>query len=108
MSDRWNDDRLDRLAALVEANEVQVSANSRDIAALGELIATNSRDIAALRTSTASNTTAIEQLAAIAHTQQQTLNAISSGFEILTQEIRGLRAENRRILTHLFGQNRED
>ena len=94
-------------AALVEANEIQISANSRDIAALRESIAANSRDIAALRALTASNATAVEQLAAIAQTQQQTLNAISSGFEILTQEIRGLRAENRRILTHLFGQNGE-
>ena len=103
MTDRWNDDRLDRLAELVAANEAQIAANSRDIAG-------NARDIAELKTSIEAltpkidaNTAAIAQLTAIATDQQQTIGAISQGFELLVQEIRGLRAENRRILEHLFG-----
>lgn len=75
-TERWNDERLDRLAENVEANRVQFEANSR---AIGEL------------------TTNVSRLANIAELHSQ-------NFDILIQEIRGLRAENRKILSHLFGE----
>ena len=75
-TERWDDERLDRLAGVVEAN-------SRDIAQL---------------------TADVQSLVAIAQAQQQSLASMQQGFEILVQEIRGLRTENRRILDHLFGQ----
>lgn len=78
-TEKWDDNRLDRLADNVEAN---------------------SRSIAELRQ-------AIESLVAIAQAHQQSLNAHDSQFAILVQEIRGLRAENRRILSHLFGEQTE-
>lgn len=80
---RWNDERLDRLAESVEANRIDIAANSRDIAALKESIA---------------------QLVSVAQIQQQTITETT---EALIQEIRGLRAENRRILSHLFGEQSE-
>lgn len=39
-TERWNDERLDRLAENVEANRVQIEANSR---AIGELTTNVSR-----------------------------------------------------------------
>ncbi len=82
-TERWDDERLDRLAELVEANRIDIAANSRDIAALKESIA---------------------QLVSVAQIQQQTITETT---EALIQEIRGLRAENRRILSHLFGEQSE-
>ena len=66
MSERWNDERLDRLASAVEAN----TANIARLANIAEL-----------------------------HSQN---------FDILIQEIRGLRAENRKILSHLFGEQQSE
>lgn len=65
-TERWSDERLDRLANAVEAN-----------------------------------TTNIARLANIAELHSQ-------NFDILIQEIRGLRAENRRILSHLFGEQQSE
>ena len=91
--ERWDDNRLDRLAESVQENSGQIADNSRQIA-------DNFRQIAELRR-------AIESLVAIAQAHQQSLNAHDSQFAILVQEIRGLRAENRRILSHLFGEQTE-
>jgi hypothetical protein len=68
-TERWNDERLDRLAESVETNTANIA-----------------------------------RLASIIETQQDTMN---QGFKMLIQEIRGLRSENRRILTHLFGDQPE-
>lgn len=95
-----NGNRLDRIEALVEANSRNIATNTaiiaelgEDIAQLREIVETNSHDIA-------TNTQSIRQLATIAQTQQQTIREVTT---ILVEEIRGLRAENRRILTYLFG-----
>ncbi len=71
--ERWNDDRLDKLAEAVEANSRQIAANAD----------------------------AISQLINVMREQQESNTEI---FQVLIQEIRGLRAENRRIVTHLFGE----
>lgn len=85
-TERWNDERLDRLADSVEANQLQIEANSRAIAELRQNL---------------------ESLAQIAKLHQESLQAHDSVLNILVQEIRGLRSENRRILTHLFGEQSE-
>ena len=89
-TDRWNDDRLDRLADMVEANRLQIEANSQDIASLKESIAETNRNV--------------NQLVGVMRQQQEANTEI---FQAIVQEIRGLRAENRRILTHLFGEQAE-
>lgn len=68
-----NSDRIRRIEAALERTQQQVDANTQSI----------------------------QQLAAIAQTQQQT---IYQTFEALIEEVRGLRTENRRILDHLFGE----
>ena len=103
MNERWNDDRLDRLASMVAANEELIAANTRSIEQLSVKTDANATAIEALTVKVDANLSAIAQLTAIATDQQQTIGAISQGFELLVQEIRGLRAENRRILEHLFG-----
>lgn len=89
-TERWDDGRLDRLAESVEANRVQIEANSRDIAA---------------------NAQAISQLISAMQNQQDSTNELFAAntqiLQAIVQEIRGLRAENRRILTHLFGEQSE-
>jgi hypothetical protein len=68
-TERWDDERLDRLADNVAANAE-----------------------------------AISQLIGAMRNQQESNTEI---FQAIVQEIRGLRAENRRILTHLFGEQSE-
>lgn len=76
-------DRLDRIEALLFQVAQQQEVNTA-------VIALNAEAITDLRT-------ASEALL-------QTVNQHQENFEVLVQEIRGLRTENRRILDHLFGQ----
>lgn len=96
-TERWDDDRLDRLAEIVEENSRQITANSSQIEA-------NSRQIEANNRAIANNAQAINQLVDAMRQQQEANTEI---FQAIVQEIRGLRAENRRILTHLFGEQSE-
>ncbi len=73
---RWDDDRLDRLADSVEANTE----------AIKQLQSATSRLISIV---------------------QEEHKATTEVFNILIQEIRGLRTEQRRILNHLFGEQGE-
>lgn len=81
---RWDDNRLDKLADMVEVNRILIDANSRNIGA---------------------NTQAISQLISAMRKQQESNTEI---FQAIVQEIKGLRAENRRILTHLFGEQQSE
>lgn len=83
-TERWDDERLDRLADMVEANRIQIDTNSRNIAA---------------------NTQAISQLISAMQSQQEANTEI---FQAIVQEIRGLRTEQRRILNHLFGEQQSE
>ena len=117
-----NSNRLDRIEALVEANFRAIDRNTANITRLEQAVAVNTANIdrntaniarleQAVAVNTANidrNTTVIAQLTAdiqtlatVAQTQQQTLQVTASA---LIEEIRGLRAENRRILAHLFGE----
>lgn len=82
-TERWTDERLDRLADQIEANTRNIEANTRNISDLNQ---------------------SMSQLVSINQEQQK---ANTTLFELLIQEIRGLRSENRRILTHLFGEDSE-
>lgn len=110
--DRWDNNRLDRLAETVAANSRDIAqlieattANAANIDRLTADVATSTANIDRLSVDVAANTANIDRLAAIAQMQQQSLAAIQQGFDIVVQEIRGLRAENRRILSHLFGED---
>ena len=59
------------------------------------------RQIATLRSG-------IEGLLAIARIHEQSLELSQRQFEILVQEIRGLKVENHRILIHLFCENQQE
>ena len=124
-----NSNRLDQLEALVEANFRAIDRNTANITLLEQAVAVNTANIdrntanidrntaniARLEQAVAVNTANIDRntadiaqltadirtLAAVAQTQQQTLQVTASA---LIEEIRGLRAENRRILAHLFGE----
>ena len=82
-TERWNDERLDRLAESVEAN-------TRDIADLKESISATNQNV--------------NQLVSAMRNQQEANTEI---FQAIVQEIRGLRTEQRRILNHLFGEQSE-
>ena len=75
-TERWTDERLDQLANTAQSNTTAIS----------ELRATTS------------------ELRVTAEALLQTVVQHQGNFEVLVQEIRGLRAENRRILSHLFGE----
>lgn len=83
-------DRLDRIEAVLLRVAEQQQAN-------GDLISNNS---AAIR----ENSNGITELRASCEALLATVDQHQDNFEILVQEIRGLRAENCRILTHLFGE----
>jgi antirestriction protein len=70
------DERLERIAALVESN-------TEHLAALHTITQIQSEHITSLR---------------VAQQQYQ------QNFEVVQNEIKGLQLENRRILDHLFGQ----
>lgn len=73
---RWDDERLDRLASAVESNTRNIESNTRNI----------------------------DVLVGIAAGQQERMAAILEEIRDIKVEIRGLQTENRRILDHLFGQ----
>jgi hypothetical protein len=79
-TERWTDERLDRLASVVEAHDRQIERNSQLIERNSQLIEQNSKQILDLRSS------------------------IASLVRVVGQH-RGLRTENRRIIDQLF--NRE-
>jgi methyl-accepting chemotaxis protein len=76
MTERWTDERLDKMADTL----------NQTISAIGQL---------SQRTEVI--TTAVERLTDV---QLQTFRVI----EEMQQEVRGLQTENRRILDHLFGE----
>jgi chromosome segregation ATPase len=99
--------RLDRIEALVEANSRAIDRNTANITRLEQSVATNTTnidrntaDIQRLRETVEIDSQNVRQLAATVQIQQQTLQATASA---LIEEIRGLWAENRRILACLFG-----
>lgn len=79
MTERWDDERLDRLAVTSAANTEAIKE---------------------LRSG-------INSLLTIGQIHQQSLDISQRQFEVLVQEIRGIRSENRRILAHLFGEQHE-
>lgn len=83
-------DRLDRIEALLFQVARQQQVNT-------EAIESNNVSIQ-------ENTAAIAELRASSEALLATVNQHQDNFEVLVQEIRGLRAENRRILAHLFGE----
>ena len=85
-TERWDDDRLDRLANTVESNSRAIENNNR-------LIESNARVIQALANVTAEAREERQQLFQIMAQQQE--------------EIRGLQTENRRILDILLNQRHQ-
>lgn len=85
------------LCASTQANTQAIAANTQAIAANTQAIAVNVEAISDLRASTSNLHSAAELLL-------QTVNQHQENFELLVQEIRGLRTENRRILNHIFPQ----
>lgn len=65
----------------------------------------NTAAIAENTAAIAENAAAITDLRATSEALLQTVNQHQENFEVLVQEIRGLRTENRRILDHLFGES---
>lgn len=98
--ERWNDDRLDRLATAIDSLRQQ-----------GE---TNTRNIDALRQQTETSTRNVDILVGIVTGHQQhitnlleEIRDIKVEIRVLQAEIRGLQTENRRILDRLFGQQED-
>lgn len=83
---------------MVEANRVDIAANSRDLADLRESVAETTRNV--------------NQLVSTMQTQQESTNELFETntriLQMIVQEIKGLRAENRRILAHLFGEQQSE
>jgi hypothetical protein len=76
MTERWTDERMDRLALTVESNATNIAELSQIQLRMIQEFAEYRRDM-------------LETRADIREMQQ---------------EVRGLQTENRRILDHLFGQ----
>jgi ATP phosphoribosyltransferase len=82
------ENRLDQIERLVAANAKAIAANT-------EAIAANTEAIAELRSS-------VNALVQIAELHQRDLEASQRNFDIIVNEIRGLRTESQRILEYLF------
>jgi len=86
MTERWTDERLDRLAEKVDSF---VFESSRLFAKLGESQARNDAAIETL----------VSAMTNLARSQQEQWTAIRE----MQTEVRGLQVENRRILQRIFG-----
>ncbi len=93
MTERWTDERLDRLATTVESTSVKLDSfifeSSRLFAKLGEGQARNDAAIETL----------VSAMTNLARSQQEQWTAIRE----MQTEVRGLQVENRRILQRVFG-----
>jgi archaellum component FlaC len=76
-------DRLDRIEAAIESNAAQIQANSVQIQ---------------------TNSAAISELHRTVSSLVQVVEIHQRNFEVIMNEIRGIRTENQRILEHLFGK----
>jgi methyl-accepting chemotaxis protein len=90
MTERWTDDRLDRLAETVVQTAESVG---RAADTVNQLITGMNQ----LNQRTETIALAVERMTDV---QLQTFQVI----EEMQAEVRGLQTENRRILDHLFGQ----
>jgi methyl-accepting chemotaxis protein len=96
-TERWDDDRLDRLANMVDSNARAIQALGNRVDSIAIATENNNRLIE-------SNARVIQSLANVAaearEERQQILQVIAQHQE----EIRGLQTENRRILDILLNQ----
>jgi septal ring factor EnvC (AmiA/AmiB activator) len=89
-TERWTDERLDRLALTVESSAANINELSQTQVRMMQELADYRRDMAEMRA----------DFRGMVITQTQVLQRIDE-----TQaEVRGLQTENRRILDHLFGE----
>ena len=100
--ERWDDDRLDRLANTVESNSRAIENNNR-------LIESNARVIQALANVAAEAREERQQILQLIAQQQESMDRKQTVIVQQQEEIRGLQTENRRILDILLNQrDRED
>jgi uncharacterized protein YoxC len=100
MTERWNDESLDKLASVVASLATTVQATSNK---LDSFIFESQRLFNKLGESQARNDAAIDSMnAAIARLTQSEENQWQAIREMQT-EVRGLQVENRRILQRVFG-----
>ncbi|MFB2835573.1 hypothetical protein [Floridanema evergladense] len=114
-------ERLDRIEATIEANAVQIQANTVAIAQLRSAQEAERAEIAELRSEWQAERAAITELRSTVSSlvqiveihqrnhevSQRNFEAIQRHIETMTAEIRGLRTESQRILEHLFGRQEE-
>jgi len=96
--------RLDRIEAAIEANAVQIEANWAQIKANSTQIEANSVQIKANSVQIQTNSAAIAELHTTVNSLVQIVEIHQRNFEVIMNEIRGIRTENQRILEHLFGK----
>jgi len=135
-TERWDDERLDRLADLIESNNRMIEALTQASAEAREerqqlfeitknhdrLIESNSRAIEALANASAkaredlnqhdrileSNSRIIQALANAAAEAREERQQLFQRMDQRQEEIRGLQTENRRILDILLNQQNQD
>ena len=104
MTERWTDDRLDRLALIVEINAANISSSNdrltRMESGITELSQTQLRMMQEFSEYRRDMTEMRADIREMANTQTQVLHRIDE----MQTEVRGLQTENRRILDRLFGQ----
>jgi chromosome segregation ATPase len=101
MTERWTDERLDRLAAIVESNTEAITASNErltsNIAELSQIQLRMMQEFSEYRRDMIEMRADIRE---IGNTQTQILQRIDE----TQDEVRGLQTENRRILDHLLGE----
>jgi predicted nuclease with TOPRIM domain len=90
MTERWTDERLDRLALTVESSAANINELSQTQLRMMQEFADYRRDMIEMRADFREMTT----------TQAQVLQHIDE----MQAEVRGLQTENRRILDRVFGE----
>jgi septal ring factor EnvC (AmiA/AmiB activator) len=89
-TERWTDERLDRLALTVESSAANINELSQTQVRMMQELADYRRDMAEMRA----------DFREMVITQTQVLQRIDEN----SAEIRGLQTENRRILDRVFGE----
>jgi hypothetical protein len=94
VTERWTDERLDRLATVTDERLSRIEV----------IVESNTHGIEANRQFNENLGNSMAQLVQIVSTMVQTQTDILQRIDEMQAEVRGLQTENRRILDRVFGQ----
>lgn len=108
-TERWDDERLDRLAEIAESNTRATQASNERLDNLEKIVESNARAIQASNERLGNLENIVESNARVIQSIADALGEAAEERQEFRQSIRGLQYENRQILDILLNrQNEED